>query len=61
MAKEAFIKKFGLSREFLIHAEKANLSIIQGKEYALIKIAILAAGKTKEITVPSPVPQTIEA
>lgn len=55
-----FIKNFGLSKEFLVHAERAALSVIQGREYALIKIAIFAVGETREITVPSPVPQMVK-
>lgn len=61
MKASGFIGKFGLSKEFILHAKQATLSVIQGKEYALIKIAILAAGAVKEITVPSPVPQRVMA
>ena len=61
MKASIFIRGFGISRDFLLHAEKASLSIIQGREYALIKIAILAVGESKEITVPSPVPQLVRA
>ena len=61
MRASEFIEKFGLSKDFLLSAQKAALSIIQGKEYALIKISILAHGEMKEITVPSPVPQMVKA
>jgi hypothetical protein len=57
MKASGFIENFGLSKYFMLHAERAALSVIQGREYALIKIAFFAAGETKEITVPSPVPQ----
>ncbi len=60
MRASEFIEKFGLSKEFLIKAEKASLSVIQGREYALIKITVFAVGKMKEITVPSPVPQMVK-
>ena len=54
-----FINKFGLKKSFLENATAASISVIQGKEYALIKVLIAAAGDTKEITVPSPVPQMV--
>jgi uncharacterized protein YuzE len=54
-----FIGKFGLKKSFLKDARAASISVIQGKEYALIKILIASAGQSKEITVPSPVPQLV--
>ncbi len=56
-----FVKDFGiLSKEFLMQAKEANFSVIQGKEYALIKIQLLSKlGEQKEIVVPTPVPQMV--
>jgi uncharacterized protein YuzE len=59
MKASDFISKFGLKRSFLEKASAVSMSVIQGKEYALIKILIASVGGTKEIMVPTPVPQMI--
>ena len=59
MKSTEFIGKFGLSKEFLAKATSARMSVVQGREYALIKIAIISPMGVKEIQVPSPVPQAI--
>lgn len=56
-----FIEQFGLSKEFLKNAKSAALSIIQGKEYSLVKIMIFTINEAKEIQVPSPVPQMVKS
>ena len=61
MKASEFIEKFEMKKEFLLHVQRAALSIIQSREYSLIKIVVYSSVEMKELYLPSPVPQTVMA